>query len=178
MAEIIKFTQGVSEIIALKFDSGKNVTNKFGEQVQYSTVDDRIFWLDPDPAGDVERGLQELGIRAGQEFRLTKVKTSHGGSRFVVERQPEARRDAGGHNVPARSDAYAAPVAASYAAATPSAQTPITPASMKFCAAMMSMVDAMRETKAYAQRCGIDMSTEDLRCLAVTAFINDSKGGR
>jgi hypothetical protein len=96
MAEIIKFKAGVPVPVALKFDTGKNCDGKFGPQVQYTTVDDGIFWLDPEPASDVEREMKRLGIRAGEFFRLTKTKTSHGGHRFVVERAG----DAGGHNVP------------------------------------------------------------------------------
>ena len=111
MAEIIKFKPGVPVPVALKFDTGKNCDGKFGPQVQYTTVDDGIFWLDPEPASDVEREMKRLGIRAGEFFRLTKTKTSHGGHRFVVDRAG----DAGGHNVPQS----AKPVGREYVATGP-----------------------------------------------------------
>jgi hypothetical protein len=181
--QILKFTPGVSEVIALKFDEGKNCQGKFGPQVQYTTTRGEIFWLDPEPASDVERELANLGISAGQEFRLTMVKTSHGGSRFVVERQQDARRDAGGHNVPERGAAprYAEPAPMARAVVPeppPLPSNPITPQSAKLCASMCSMIDAIVEAKAYAVRRGMEFTSEDMRAMCVSAYINECKGGR
>ncbi len=86
MAQILKFEAGKPEILALKFDAGKLVEGKFGDQFQYSTVDGRVFWLDHEPAHDIEDQIRRLGIRTGEEFRLGKQKTSHGSCRWTVER--------------------------------------------------------------------------------------------
>lgn len=184
MAEIIKFDAGKAELIALKFDAGKNCVGRFGPQVQFTTTDERIFWLDTDPANDVEGEIRKLGIRTGQEFWLTKVKTSHGGFRWVVERTPDARRDAGGHNVPERSAGYNAPPAPPpppvYTPAPP-VPNPITPASAKLMAAYMSAIDTLVEAQAYAARKGlaIAFNGEDVRSTAISCYISACKeGGR
>lgn len=193
MAQVIKFTPGVSEIIALKFESGKNCTGQFGPQVQFTTVDDRIFWLDETPANDVEKSLAEQGIRTGQEFRITKVKTSHGGHRFAVE-AIAARRDAGGHNVPerGRETRYAEPVGAAPAARPASAgvSTPAPPtAAQKTCTqtlagALIASIDAYLIAVEYAKAKGIECSipfleftADDIRQSATSLMIECFKRG-
>jgi hypothetical protein len=193
MAEIIKFTPGVPHVIALKYDAGKNCEGKFGPQVQYTTTDGQIFWLDPEPASDIEREMQELGIRAGQDFKITKVKTSHGGHRYEIDRVRQ-QGDAGGHNVPSRSGAgrvVSAPVADSqprsmgansqppnHSLREPET-TPITPRAAAMCAAMMAAVDAVLETQAYATRKGLGLTfgEESVRAIGLSIYISDCKGG-
>jgi hypothetical protein len=169
------FDFGAPKVMAFKA-AGQNVDGQYGTQVRFSTTAGDSLYLDPDPANDIETSMRSLGIAYGEEFRLARAKTSHGGSRFVIERI--AGRDAGGHNVPARSDAYEEPVQRSAAPVATVAAQSITATSMKFCAAMMTMVDAMRETKTYALRCGLDLTTEDLRAMVISAYITDCKGGR
>ena len=43
---------------------------------------------------------------------------------------------------------------------------------------MCALIDAMAEANAYARRKGLDLTTEDLRALVVTVYIQDCKGGR
>lgn len=184
----INLSPGIPEIIAIA-RPGESVPSSYtkgGFDVLFKTASGDSLYVDPERAGDIEREMQSLGIQYGERMQITRTKTSHGGHAYRVERI----RDAGGHNVPERSLSGAGGSQAptprgttadnnchNYPQMNDNAVNPVTPASMKFCAAMMSMVDAMRETKAYALRCGLDMSTEDLRCLAVTAYINDAKGG-
>jgi hypothetical protein len=189
MASIIKFQPGQTEVVALKFDEGKNVEGKFGPQVAFSTIDDRMFYLDPTPADDVETELRKFGIKAGTPFKLTKVKTSHGGSRFTVE-PIAARGDEGGHNVPGRAR-YSAPApgywdveipptpaAQPVAAPAPAAQ----PSTSAVCmmAAMCAAVDAVIETQAYATRrgLGVTFSEESVRAIGLSIYISNCKGGR
>ena len=93
MAEILKFEVGVSHVIALKYEKGKPCQEKHGPQVQFTTTRDQVFRLDPGLAEEVEKELSDLGIRPGQEFRLTKTKTPHGGHRFVVERNAVVKQE-------------------------------------------------------------------------------------
>jgi|SRR5882724_3970141 len=195
MAQIIKFEPGVPLVLALKFDAGKNCEGKFGPQVQYTTTRDQIFWLDPEPAGDVERELQDLGIRAGQEFSLTKCKGTHGGHSWRVER---VRGDAGGHNVPARSSSGAgawsdAPVPPHKEANNPTnnpstareplpppAEHRVTPQAARMMACFLSAIDAVAEAQQYATRkgLGITFSSENVTSAALSCYINECKGGR
>jgi hypothetical protein len=57
---------------------------------------------------------------------------------------------------------------------------PITQTTARMCAAFCVAIDAMHEARAYAARQGfgaINFTSEDLRAVALTAFIQDAKGG-
>jgi hypothetical protein len=180
---ILKFAVGETELLALR-GAGVNVQGKFGPQVEFNTTDGRTFWLDEGPASDVERELQELGVRPGTPFQITKHKASKGTGFWYTVQRTGAANDAGGHNVPGRGNVAQGTAAAlpqTRFAASPDKDTPtvapIAPASTKLMAAMCSLIDAMTEAHAYALRRGLTLTTEDLRALAVTAFIQDCKGG-
>lgn len=183
MATIIKFEAGVSEVLALKFDAGKNVAGKFGPQVQFSTTDDRLFYLDEAPAYDVETTLRALGIKAGTPFRLTKVKTSHGGSRFDVA--PAPRGDEGGHNVPERGNVAGArsPESAPAAPATnqplQSATPGITPNAARMMACFMDAITAITEAQVFAKRVGLGITFDstNVTSAALSCYIAQTRNG-
>ncbi len=164
----LNLQNGVPETLAIA-RPGESVPSNFtkgGYDVLFKTIAGDSLYIDPERAGDIERGMQALGIQYGQLMQLTKTKTAHGGHAFSVSRLPG---DNGGHHVPERGNAYrdSAPPAAA-----------VTPQTTKLCASMCSLIDAMAEAKTYASRRGLDLSTEDLRALAVTAYIQDCRGGR
>jgi len=173
------FDYGVPRTLGFKAP-GKNVPSKVGDpQVCFATIAGDSVYLDEAPAGDIEREMRSLGIAYGEEFRLTRAKTSHGGSRFVVERV--TGRDSGGHNVPQRSDAYEEPMQRSappQVAQVATVQT-ITPASAKLMACFMQSIDAIAEAQAYATRkgLGITFSSEDIRATAISCWISACKDG-
>jgi hypothetical protein len=65
--------------LALKFTTGKEV-GTFGN-VMFSLTTDQRFFLPADEASELEHQLADLAIRAGERFRLTRVKhgTARGG---------------------------------------------------------------------------------------------------
>lgn len=192
MAQKITFETGVPAILALKFAEGKLVDTRYGDEFQFTTTDERIFWLKPEAARDVHDELRAQGIKVGEEFKLTKCKTSHGGSRFVVERAVSPRRgDAGGHHVPERARQASEAPAPTWddlnrvaphvdSAATIAATAEPTPASLRFMGAYKDAVDTLIEMRVYAQRKGLalEIRCEDIRCLAATIMIDAQKGGR
>jgi hypothetical protein len=139
-------------------------------------------YLDDESAREVIEEIRANDVGPGELVRLMKCKTSHGGSRFTVERV--GGRDAGGHNVPDRGPRYeydepqrtAVAVVPQRSAAT--VAQPITPASAKFLAAYMVAIDTLIEAQVYAQRKGLmlTIACEDVRCLAATFVIQE--GGR
>jgi hypothetical protein len=189
MADKITFETGVPAILALKFSEGKLVDSRFGKEFQFSTPDDRIFWLKPDAAQDLHEGLRNLGIRAGEEFMLTKTDAKH----LRVERTVAPRRgDAGGHNMPANAPTWEdfearyadesvqrrnAQPARLDSAATNAA--PVSPTN-KLMASYMAAIDTLVEAQAYAARKGlvIAFTGEDVRSTAISAYIQLGKDGR
>lgn len=231
MAEKIKFEYGQPLELALKFNNGKNVAGKFGDQVLFTTVDDTVFYLDPEPASEVEHQLDELGIKPREFFRILKTKHARGGgSSFRIERLPnpetELVRQLEGSLAMRRPAARATEIgetpearlwrldaalmereqreARSFGSAPPMAMTNqthqpgplatvpanrleiqnITPANPAICAKLMAAfaasIDALAEAQAYAQRRGLAIifTSEDARCVAISAFIEASRGGR
>jgi hypothetical protein len=189
MAEILKLTYGKPETIAFKFDSGKDVDGRFGPQVAFSAVDrdgrDQILYLDPEPASNVEHELKQLGIRTREYFRITKIKNPRGATMINVERidMPATAGAPASHGNSAPATAGVpvtttqTPPANGLPQGSTAAARQITPLSTRLCASMCALIDAMKEAKAYAQRSGIDLTNEDLRCLANSAFIQEAKGG-
>jgi hypothetical protein len=69
--EIIRFQPGQVETVVLKYANGREVNGANGPQFMFTTADNRIFFLDPDIAYNVEKCATE----AGQGVPLTIVKT-------------------------------------------------------------------------------------------------------
>lgn len=85
--EKIRFEYGRPEILALQFTTGRSVAGRFGDQVMYTTTDDRIFFLDVEDAEAVETSVADMQIAAGEPFQLTKVRYPRGeGHGFEVRR--------------------------------------------------------------------------------------------
>jgi hypothetical protein len=206
MPEKIKFEYGAPVEVALKYPGGKNVVGKFGDQALFTCTDDRVFYLDPEPASDIETRIRELGIRTGEPFRLTKIRHAHGGGcsfhvdRLVDEtdlartltRSIAARTQ---QEAPQPSKAATPPMHTTTAPIEPptrhvSAQQDVQPErnhnaptvtrSGAMCAAFMVAIDAVGEAQAYADRKGlkITFTSEDVRATAISAYISDCKGGR
>jgi Fe2+ transport system protein FeoA len=198
--EKITFAPGAPVEVALKFPTGKNVPGKFGEQVLFTATNDTVFYLDPEPASDVERRISELGIRTGEPFRLTKIKHPRGGGcSFHVDRlsnesdlertltrsiENRSRQEA-----PQPSKEKTPPTSTTTAPIEPptgrvSAQQEIqpernhnAPMAAKLMAAFAAAIEALAEAQAYATRrgLGITFSSEDVRCVAISAFIQDGR---
>ena len=54
---------------------------------------------------------------------------------------------------------------------------PIAPLTARLCGTMKALLDAMNEGAIYAERLNLGVSSEDLRALAVTAYIQETRGG-
>jgi hypothetical protein len=180
MAGIIKFVAGAPEVVALKFDEGKIVDGRFGPQMAFTTTDDRIFYLDNEPADDMVGALRQYGISRGTPFKLTKIRAQHGGYRWQVE---PYEADRNGHRQPAAPPPVAPPAAppsAPAATAAGGASSGLKSDAACMMAAMCSAVDAILETQAYATRKGLGLtfSEESVRAIGLSIYITNCKGGR
>jgi hypothetical protein len=144
--EVLQLSPGKPEVIALKFAKGKD----YGERVMFSTVDDRILYLDQEEA----RELEGMGIRTKVPFTITKLRG--GGLEFSVLNGAAVKS--------------AAPAVEKYVA---NDDSPFTPLTQKLCACFLSAIDAVAEAQAYSRRkdLGITFTSEDVRCVAISAFI-------
>lgn len=188
----IKLETNRPQTFALKYSTGKPV-GQWGN-VMFTAVDERRLFLNTEDAGEFEHALRDLNVQPADFIKVTRVKHGSargGGFSIRVERIEDDGSDAAQRVQ--RSVATVAPAPRTRtealleksieqvqerkaAVATP--QVEITPASARLCSAMCVLIDSMSEARAYAQRRGIDLTNEDLRCLVTTAYINDCRGGR
>src|SRR5579872_2304049 len=75
----VKLEYGATQVIALKFTSGKSVEGRYGPRVMFTASDERRLWLDPEDASDLEHSLVDLGIQPGDPFTVTKIRHARGG---------------------------------------------------------------------------------------------------
>lgn len=77
--EVLRFQTNISEQVALKFDDGKQVSGKYGDQILFTLTDGRLMFL---PSGVAER-IKELGIVKGEVFEIGKRSTAKDGKTFL-----------------------------------------------------------------------------------------------
>jgi hypothetical protein len=68
VSEKITFQPNVIETVALKFPDGKTVEGRFGDQMFYTTTDNRAMYLDMDVAAKINM----LGVQKGEQFSICK----------------------------------------------------------------------------------------------------------
>jgi hypothetical protein len=182
MADLLELQTNIPQVVALAYSDGKEFPSKIAgapPQVMFTLVDGRrVFW--PQPFAE---SLRNSGIAANVPFEVVKRETSKGKTQLqfrAVASTPTPAPPPPPAYVPAqtierlytaRSEAPAAPVPQ---------REPVTPASAKMCAAMCAAVDAALETQAYAARRGLDVefSEESIRCIGLSIYISNEKGGR
>jgi hypothetical protein len=167
----LKLEYGQAEIIAVKFIEGRSYAGSFGPRVMFTLTDERKLWLDAEDGSDLERSLRELGIAAGEEFRLTKIRQPRGGGHSLRVEAIEVQPPAWVTEPQPRQALQPVPQQQPERAFTESAA--------KMAGAFMSAVDAMSEAQAYANRRGVPVSftSEDLRAVALSIYIGEQRGG-
>jgi hypothetical protein len=88
MKEIVRFPINTPVEVALRFEGGKRVEGRYGDQVMYSLLDNRIMYVPP----FVEQRLQELAIGAGEPLLLCKRELKDGNRKWIewsVQRAPQ-----------------------------------------------------------------------------------------
>jgi hypothetical protein len=74
MNEIVKFPTNTPVEVTLQNEAGKRVDGRYGEQVMYSLIDNRVMYV---PLY-VEQRLKELAIGAGEPLLLCKKEVKDG----------------------------------------------------------------------------------------------------
>src|SRR5450631_4890503 len=87
MNEIVRFENNTPVEVTLQFEAGKRVEGRYGEQVMYSLLDNRVMYVPP----FVEQRFRELAIGAGEPLLLCKQQTKDGNrnrTEWSVKRAP------------------------------------------------------------------------------------------
>lgn len=74
MSEKVQFTNGEAEIVTLKFDKGKQVPGRFGDQFMFGLLDGRIMFVEP----EVNSAILQTGARAGDTVSICKRSEKQG----------------------------------------------------------------------------------------------------
>lgn len=183
--EKVKLETNVPVELAFKYDSGKPVNGQFGDQVLYTTVDDRALYADPSLA----RAIEGLGVGRGEVVILCK-KEVRAGNRKSIEYQawlpgqaapglgPRPAAPEATALVSAPRTAVAAPAAAPVAAPVPT--VPMNGnGDSALDVALRFTIDALDRAEKYAATKGMSIrfEAEDVRTMANTTLINMGKGG-
>jgi hypothetical protein len=95
---ILRFNTNSPVEVALRWDDGKRVEGRYGEQVLYSLEGDRVMYVPP----VVAQQIRELGIRAREIFEICKAELREENKRWIewrVRRIEEPRHPASSDNV-------------------------------------------------------------------------------
>ena len=88
MNEVVKFPINTPVEVTLRFEAGKHVEGRYGDQVMYSLSGDRVMYVPP----YVEQRFQELAIGAGEPLLLCKRQVKDGArnrTEWSVTRAPQ-----------------------------------------------------------------------------------------
>jgi hypothetical protein len=186
---VLRFETNVPAEVALRYGEGKRVQGRYGEQVMYTLVDDRVMYV-PVCVGD---RIGELQIRPGQPFEICKAEVRDGNRRWIewfvrrlgdarppvvsssteVLREPHDGRNGGANlsfpalRLESRSDGALVPV-------------PVDGHRVVWME--QSMNAAVEITQRVEQRAAlrsqaIHFTSEDVRAIALTMFIQTSREG-
>jgi hypothetical protein len=155
---------------------------------------ERKIWMDWEAASNLAIELKRLGIQVGEAIRCVKVKHARGGGHgYTVARAAQTAPP----EWVTRDEAAAAPAPIEaqlerslamvrqhgpqvFRQPAPAAEPEaIAPGAAGLAAALKAAVDSVLEATVYAARKGLELAftTEDIRALAATVYINQQKAG-
>jgi hypothetical protein len=88
MKEVVRFAIDTPVEVALRFETGKHFEGRYGDQVMYSLLDNRVMYVPP----FVDQRIRELAIAAGEPLQLCKQAKTDGNRKWVewsVRRAPQ-----------------------------------------------------------------------------------------
>jgi hypothetical protein len=96
---ILRFNTNAPVEVALRWDDGKRVEGRYGEQIMYALEGDRVMYVPP----VVAKQIRDLGIRAREIFEICKAELREENKRWIewrVRRLEEPRHLASSPNAP------------------------------------------------------------------------------
>jgi len=193
---LVQFQPNIPVELALKFSEGKPINGRYGKpSIMFTTTDDRVMFLEPEVAGRVHA----LGAAPGQPIRIVKTEGPGRKQDWVVEKL--GQQPNGTFIIPRQNEGAAS---SSQKTTAPSSRSPIqsvTPTNMqaitlqRACGpapqdcrtVLMSgllredtnmLVDVMGSCIEYSKKYNGAVSNDDVRALAITVYIQHTKGAR
>ena len=190
MKEIVKFPINTPVEVALRFEGGKHVEGRYGDQVMYSLLDNRIMYVPP----YVEQRIQELAIGAGEPLLLCKKEVEEGHRKWIewsVKRAPQQPRPSGNVTVAAETAQSKAPnhgngsTNGKVNGSTPKTSLTVVPdwvtgsgmKTMEVALNGAAEIAQRVEGRAAAKNYGLRFSSEDIRAIGLTMFIQAMREG-
>ena len=188
--EKVQFKTNVPVELALEYTDGRDIAGNYGDQVMYTTQDDRVMFVPP----IVRDRIEQLGVQRGEPIRITKAEVRHGIRRSIeyqvgrVEPPPQqiARPDPTPISPPQQREENPAPnQSPGRPQPTTAAQTDTkaAPANSKYGAVMLrclvSALETVREAEAHAASASIPIrfTSQDIQGIASTFFIQAARDG-
>ena len=193
MKEVVKFPINTPVQVALQFESGKHVEGRYGDQVMYSLLDNKVMYVPP----YVEQRIQELAIAAGEPLQLCKRAVKGGNRKWVewsVKRGPQQPHLSANEAVAAELDLSKAQTHANGStngksqergneceknppALMPSAITGAGITAMELALNGAAEIAQRVEGRAAAKNYCLRFSSEDIRAIGLTIFIQAMREG-
>ena len=98
-ATILRFNANTPVELALRWNDGKRVDGRYGEQIMYTLDDDRVMYVPP----VVAKQINELGIKAREVFEICKAELREENKRWIewrVKRLEQPRHPVQSPNSP------------------------------------------------------------------------------
>jgi hypothetical protein len=194
MRETLRFQTNVPESTALAFNDGIAVEGRYGDQVMYTLEDERVMYVPP----IVQEQIKRLNIQRGDPFQVVKREKKVGNRRSIewaVERletrepapsSPSKASDEAASQAPEISGTRESTIGAPVNGCAPPNGNGALEIALPFAgtlqahyilSALVNMVDIAVAVEAYAKAKGRDLhfSTEDIRALTITCFIQRTR---
>ncbi|MCE5311026.1 MAG: hypothetical protein LLG20_25590 [Acidobacteriales bacterium] len=197
MSEVLRFSTNLPVEVALRRDSGRRVEGHYGDQMMYTLDDERVMYV---PLLVSDR-IRELDIRRGEPFEICKAEVKSGNRRWIewqVRRLQEPQQPSSSANAPAaaapalteaqnhRHAATSGPSNGSsgtrFEAAATGILLPVPVAGPGVAAMEMALQAAAEiagrvENRAALCRYPLHFSSEDVRAIGLTMFIQATRDG-
>ena len=186
---ILRFNTNTPVELALRFDEGKRVDGRYGEQVMYTLEGDRVMYVPP----VVAKQIRELGIRAREAFEICKAELRDDNKRWIewrVKRIEEPRQPVGSGNAPAAAasalnkeaqnhrngSTHQTPRPLDFQASPDGTLLPVPVTGAGITAMELAMSGAAEiaqrvESRARMRNYSLQFNSEDIRAIGLTMFI-------
>ncbi|SRR5579871_3281282 len=176
MTDRVQFQTNIPVEVALKYESGKDVSGQYGDQVLYTLTGGRVMYVPP----IVRKQIEDLGVARDEVFTITKAKKKND-TRRTIEWQVTANgttADGTRERAPSGNGSRIATVniggrtGAQRIKRTAGPDTPLTSRAQVLKQALAFAVDAAAETERYASTHGIALqfTSEDIREIGLRTY--------
>jgi len=186
---ILRFNTNTPVELSLRFDEGKRVEGRYGEQFMFTLEGDRVMYVPPVVANQI----RQLGIKAREAFEICKAELRDDNKRWIewrVKRIEEPRQPGGSGNAPAaaasalnkeaqnhrNSSTHATARPLDFQASPDGTLLPVPVTGAGITAMELAMSGAAEiaqrvESRARMRNYSLQFNNEDIRAIGLTMFI-------